>query len=48
MPDPFWDDLNGRMEDPKFRRSYVSWSLRLQGATRWQVFKYRIRNWRNK
>ena len=26
----FWDDLNRRMESPKFRRNYIDTSLRIQ------------------
>lgn len=26
----FWDDLNRRLENPKFRRSYIEESLRIQ------------------
>lgn len=44
----FWDDLDRRMQNPKFRRAYITQSLRMQGCTRWQIWKYLIINRRKK
>jgi hypothetical protein len=40
----FWNDLEDHLENPRFRRSCIRWSLHLQGASRWQVLKYLIKN----